>query len=46
MHLVQKDGSLSDSKGDFAMKLTSLVEAGGNTGYMAVVKRSIDGSER
>ncbi len=46
MYLLNKDGSLSDSKGDFAIRLTSLVEAGGNTGYMASVKRKIDQDER
>ncbi len=46
IYLVQKDGSLSNSKGDFAIKLTYLVEAAGITGYMAAVKRRIDNSER
>ena len=39
---VRKDGSRSASKGDFAIKLTTLVEAGSNTGYPALIKRRID----
>lgn len=41
-----KDGKTSDVKGDFAIKLTAMVEAGANTGYMAKVKRTIDGKTR
>ena len=41
-----RDGSPSNSKGDFAMKLTALVEAGGSTGYLALVKRHLDGKEK
>ena len=39
---MRKDGSRSASKGDFAIKLIALVEAGSNTGYLALVKRRID----
>ena len=39
---IRKDGTKSASKGDFAMKLTALVEAGSHTGYLALVKRRID----
>lgn len=43
---LRKDGSRSASKGDFAIKLTALVEAGSNTGYLALVKRRIDMVEK
>ena len=43
---VKKDGSRSTSKGDFAIKLTASVEAGSNTGYLAIVKRRIDMVEK
>ena len=46
MSTIRKDGTKSASKGDFAMKLTALVEAGSHTGYLALalalVKRRID----
>ena len=42
IHTIQKDGTNSISKGDFSIKLTTLVEAGSNRGYVAVVKRRID----
>ena len=42
---VSKDGSHSD-KGDFAIKLKSLIEAGAKTGYLAIVKRAVDCQER
>lgn len=44
--IVYKDGSKSASKGDFAIKLDMLVEAGSKTGYLAWVKRAIDCDER
>ena len=45
---MKKDGSRSSSKGDFAIKLTAFVEAGSNTGYLALalVKRRIDMVEK
>ena len=45
MGSVSKDGSHSE-KGDFAIKLQSLIEAGAKTGYMAKVKRAVDCQER
>uniref|UniRef100_A0A1X7TIW3 Uncharacterized protein n=1 Tax=Amphimedon queenslandica TaxID=400682 RepID=A0A1X7TIW3_AMPQE len=36
----------SEKKGDFAIKLQCLVEAGSKTGHLALVKRAIDGAER
>ena len=42
IHTVAKDGSTSKAKSDFAIRLTSLVEAGSNTGYTADVKRKFD----
>ena len=36
----------SESKGDFAIKLETLIEADTKTGYMATVKRAVDGEER
>ncbi len=44
--VLNRDGNKSDSKGDFAIKLEMLIEAGSKTGYMATVKRAIDGAER
>ncbi len=38
-----KDGTRSVRKGDFAIGLHSLVEGGSNTGYLATVKRAVDG---
>lgn len=43
---VNTHGSKSESKGDFAIKVTTLVEAGSNTGYLCTVKRHIDKEER
>ena len=43
---VYKDGSHSESKGDFAIKLETLIEAESKTGYLATVNRDIDGEER
>lgn len=40
-----RDGSKS-GKGDFAIKLDMLIEAGKKTGYVATVKRAIDCMER
>lgn len=44
--VLNKDGTKSESKGDFAIQLEMLVEAGTKTGYIATVKRAIDGDER
>ena len=41
-----KNGSRSEPKGDFAIALKALVEAGANTGYLAVVKRAVDGKTK
>ena len=43
---IHRDGSLSESKGDFAIKLQMLIEADSKTGYIATVKRAVDGEER
>ncbi len=40
--MVLKDGTKSVRKGDFAIELQSLVEAGSITGYLAMVKRAVD----
>ena len=45
MGSILKDGSHSE-KGDFAIALESLIEAGAKTGYMARVKRAVDCQER
>ena len=36
--VVNRDGTTSDSKGDFAIKLDMLIEAGAKTGYLAKEK--------
>ena len=36
--VLNKDGSRSDQKGDFAIQLDTLVQADANTGYLATVK--------
>ena len=41
--ILHKNGTRSESKGDFAISLEVLVEAGTNTGYLVKVKRGIDG---
>lgn len=41
-----RDGVRSESKGDFAIRLDALIEADSKTGFMATVKRAIDGEER
>ncbi len=41
-----RDERRSESKGDFALTLNMLIEAGPKTGYVAPVKRAIDGLER
>lgn len=46
IHLQQNDGSLSIKKSDFALKLSAMVEAGDNTGFLANVKRAIDGQQK
>ena len=46
MGVLQRDGSKSEAKGDFAIRLDMMVEAGSNTGYVATVKRAIDLHER
>ena len=38
-------GVRSRSKGDFAIKLTAMVEARSHTGYLALVRRRIDKKE-
>lgn len=43
---IHRDGSRSESKGDFAIKLETLIEADSKTGYMATVKRAVDSEER
>ncbi len=42
VHVVLKSGEHSNIKADFAIKLTGMIEAGSNTGYMALVKRRIN----
>ena len=42
---VHADGSFS-KKGDFAIKISAMVEAQDNTGFIAVVKRAIDNKKR
>ena len=44
--IVNRDGSKSDQKGDFDIRLDTLVQANAYTGYLATVKRAIDESER
>ena len=44
--VLNKDGSRSDQKGDFAIRLETLVQVDANTGYLATVKRGVDESER
>ena len=44
--LRHSDGSYSSPKCDFAIQLVALVEARENTGYLAEVKRSIDGERK
>ena len=46
IHLQQNDGCLSNKKSDFAIKLSAMVEAGENTGFLANVKRAIDGQQK
>ncbi len=46
IRILDRSGKTSRSKGDFAIKLDQLVEAGAQTGYMAWVKRAIDFEER
>ena len=41
-----RGGGRSSTKGDFAIKLDKLVEAGKKTGYICTVKRAIDCVER
>lgn len=43
---VGKDHSKGPTKSDFAIKLDMMVEAEQNTGYLATVKRAIDGEQR
>ena len=43
---VSKDGKKGPGKSDFAIKLDMLIEAKQNTGYLATVKRAIDGEQR
>ena len=46
MGIVGKDGAHSESKGDFAIKLEALIEAGSKTGYLATIKQAIDEEQR
>ena len=46
MGTLGRDGIRSESKGDLAIKLDVLIEADSKTGFMATVKRAIDGEER
>ena len=46
MGIISKDKAKSEAKGDFAIRLGSLVEAAASTGYLATVKRAFDGEER
>ena len=41
-----QDGQKSEAKGDFAISLEAMVEAGINTGYLAQVKRAADGKTK
>ena len=41
-----KDGKRGPSKSDFSIKLDMMIEAQQNTGYLATVKRAIDGEQR
>ena len=43
---VTKNGVKSEPKGDFAISLEALVEAGINTGFLAMVKRAVDGKTK
>lgn len=43
MGTYSKSGARSGHKGDFAIQLEGLVEAGPNTGFLAKVKRAVDG---
>jgi len=38
--MVNKGGTRSDPKSDFAISLEALVEAGAHTGYLARLKRA------
>lgn len=44
--VLNRDGTKSDPRGDFAIKLETLVLADANTGYLARVQRGIDEKER
>lgn len=44
--LFRKDGQNSEAKGDFAISLEAMVEAGIYTGYLAQVKRAVDGKTK
>ena len=44
--MIRKDGLKSEAKGDFAISLEAMVEAGANTGYLARVKRAVDGKTK
>jgi len=46
LYIQQNDGSRSLKKADFAIRLSAMVEAEDNTGFLAIVKRAIDGREK
>lgn len=43
--IIYKNGSKSETRGDFSIELVSLVEADANTGYLANVTRAVDGKK-
>ena len=38
--------NISNKKSDFVIQLSAMVEAGDNTGFLATVKRAIDGQQK
>ena len=42
----RKNGLKSEAMGDFAVSLEAMVEAESNTGYLAQVKRAVDGKTK
>ena len=46
MGALGRDGTHSESKGDFGIRLDVLIEADSKTGFIATVKRAIGGEER
>ena len=43
---MNKGGKQSEPKGDFAISLEALVEAEAHTGYLARVKRAVNGKTK